>query len=250
MAVIRLGELAITTTRKAVKHVHLSVHPPHGRVTLVAPLGTRTEVMRAYAISKLGWIRRQQAEFRQQARETPRRYVTRETEWLWGKRHLLQVEYADAKPSVTTDHLHIHLQVRPGSDRAARAAVMQAWYRTQLHAAVPKLIAKWEPRLHVRVERYFLQRMKTKWGSCNARAHHIRLNTELAKKPRPLLEYVVVHELLHIIEPRHSERFVALLNQHYPAWRNARAELNALPLGAESFGGHAPLPRGAITRRW
>lgn len=233
MAVIHLGELAITVTCKAVKHTHLSVHPPHGRVTLVAPLGTHTEVMRAYAISKLDWIRRQQAQFRQQARETPRRYITRETEWLWGKRHLLQVDYAHGKPAVTLDHLRIRLQVRPGSGRDVRTAAMQAWYRAQLHAAVPKLIAKWEPRLNVRVERYFLQRMKTKWGSCNARARHIRLNTELAKKPRPLLEYVVVHEMLHMSEPHHGERFIALLNQHYPAWRNARAELNALPLGAE-----------------
>lgn len=233
MAVIRLGELAIAATRKAVEHTHLSVHPPHGRVTLVAPLGTRMEVMRAYAISKLGWIRRQQAQFRQQARETPRRYVTRETEWVWGKPYLLRVDHADARPAITLDHRQMALRVRPGSDREARAAVVQAWYRAQLHAAIPKLIARWESRLHVRVERYFLQRMKTRWGSCNPRARHIRLNTELARKPRPLLEYVVVHEMLHIIEPRHSERFVALLDKHYPTWRNARAELNALPLGAE-----------------
>lgn len=235
MAVIRLGELAITVTRKAVKHTHLTVHPPHGRVSLVAPLGTRSEVMRAYAISKLGWIRRQQAEFRAQARETPRRYITRETECLWGKRYLLQVVCVDAKPVVTLDHLHIRLRVRPGSDRDARAAVMQAWYRAQLHAVAPTLIAKWEPRLKVHVERYFLQRMKTKWGSCDPRARHIRLNTELAKKPRALLEYVIVHEMAHLIEPHHGERFIALLDRHYPAWRNARSELNALPLGAESF---------------
>lgn len=233
MATIRLGELSIAATRKAVKHTHLSVYPPHGRVTLVAPLGTRTEVMRAYAISKLGWIRRQQAQFRQQARETPRRYVTRETEWLWAKRYLLRVEYVDAKPVVALDHRQVTLRVRPGSDRAARTAVMQAWYRQQLHAVVPKLIAKWEPRLGVHVERWFLQRMKTRWGSCNPRSRNVRLNTELARKPRHLLEYVVVHEMLHLLEPRHSERFFELLSQHYPAWRNARAELNALPLGAE-----------------
>lgn len=235
MAVIRLGEITIAATRKAVKHVHLSVHPPHGRVTLVAPLDTRPEVMLTYAISKLAWIRHQQAKFRAQAREAPRRYVTRETEWLWGKRYLLQVICVDAKPRITLDHHQMTLHVRPGSDREARAAVMQAWYRTQLHAAVPKLIAKWESRLGVRVERYFLQRMKTKWGSCNPDARRIRLNTELARKPRPLLEYVVVHEMLHMLEPRHSERFITLLGYHYPTWCNARAELNALPLGAETW---------------
>jgi|SRR5690348_8983812 len=235
MAAIRLGDLSIAVTRKAVKHTHLSVHPPYGRVTLVAPLGTRTEVMRAYAISKLGWIRRQQAQFHAQARETPRRYVTRETEWLWGKRYLLKVEYVDAKPAVVLVHQQMLLRVRPGSDEDTRNAAVHAWYRQQMHVAIPKLIAKWEPRLDVRVERYFLQRMKTKWGSCNARAHHIRLNTELVKKPRALLEYVVVHEMLHILEPRHGERFFELLTRHYPVWRNARAELNALPLGAEAW---------------
>ena len=235
MAAIRLGDLSIAVTRKAVKHTHLSVHPPYGRVTLVAPLGTRAEVMRAYAISKLGWIRRQQEQFRAQARETQRRYVTRETEWLWGKRYLLKVDHDDAKPSVTLNHLQIVLRVRPGSDGEARARIMQAWYRQQMHAAIPKLIAEWERRLGLCVEGYFLQRMKTKWGSCNNRARHIRLNTELVKKPRALLEYVVVHEMLHILEPKHSERFFELLTRHYPAWRNAQTELNALPLGAEPW---------------
>lgn len=235
MTAIQLGELSITVTRKAVKHTHLSVYPPNGRVTLVAPLGTRTEVMRAYAISRLSWIRRQQAQFHNQPRETPRRYVTRETEWLWGKRYLLHVQYVDARPRVKLDHQCILLRVRPGSDQAKRVAVMRAWHQTLLHTAIPKLVTKWESRLGVRVERYFLQRMRTKWGSCNTRAHHIRLNTELVKKPRALLEYVVVHEMLHILESKHSERFFELLTRHYPAWRDARGELNALPLGAEAW---------------
>jgi predicted metal-dependent hydrolase len=112
---------------------------------------------------------------------------------------------------------------------------MHAWYKGQLHEAVPPLIRKWEPRLQVTVSGYFLQRMKTKWGGCNHRAATIRLNTELAKKPRDLLEYIVLHEMLHLIEPTHSERFVALLGEHYPAWREARAELNELPLAAEAW---------------
>ena len=110
---------------------------------------------------------------------------------------------------------------------------MQGWHRALLHKAVPALIAEWQPRLGVEVSGYYLQRMKTKWGACNHRVGNIRLNTELVKKPRDLLEYVVVHEMLHLIEPTHSERFVALLAQHYPTWREARAELNALPLAAE-----------------
>lgn len=229
---IRLGEIAVTVTRKDIKHVHLSVHPPKGRVTLVAPVGTRLEVARAYAVSKLGWIRDQQARLRAQARETPRRFVTRESHYVWGKRHLLCVIEREQKPSVTMDHRRITLSVRPGSDQAKREAVMHDWHKRLLHEVVPPLIRKWEPRLEVKVAAYFLQRMKTRWGSCNHRARHIRLNTELVKKPRDLLEYVVVHEMVHLIESTHSERFVALLNEHYPAWREARMELNELPLGA------------------
>ena len=229
---IRLGGIAIAVTRKDIKHVHLSVHPPKGRVTLVAPVGTRLEVARAYAVSKLGWIRDQQARLRAQARETPRRFVTRESHYVWGKRHLLCVIEREQKPSVTMDHRRVTLSVRPGSDQAKREAVMHDWHKRLLHEVVPPLIRKWEPRLEVKVAAYFLQRMKTRWGSCNHSARHIRLNTELVKKPRDLLEYVVVHEMVHLIESTHSERFVALLNEHYPAWREARMELNELPLGA------------------
>lgn len=230
---IRLGEIAIAVTRKDIKHVHLSVHPPNGRVTLVAPTGTRLEVARAYAVSRLGWIRAQQARLRAQPRETPRRYVTRETHYVWGKRHLLTVIERDQKPCVTMDHRRITLTVRPGSDRAKREAVMHEWHKRLLHEAVPRLIRKWEPRLGVKVAAYYLQRMKTRWGGCNHKARNIRLNTELVKKPKDLLEYVVVHEMAHLIVPTHSERFVALLTDHYPAWRAARAELNELPLTAE-----------------
>jgi len=232
---LQLGELSIELTRKAVKHVHLSVHPPEGRVGLVAPTGTRTAVARAYAISKLAWIRAQRARFAEQARETPRRFVGRESHYLWGRRYLLAVEHQDARPRVRLDHRRITLVVRPGSTEEVRARVLHEWHKSLLHEAVPPLIAKWEPRLGVRVARYFLQRMKTKWGGCNSCAHHVRLNTELVKKPKDLLEYVIVHEMAHLIEPTHSERFVALLDEHYSTWREARAELNELPLGAERW---------------
>ena len=232
---IRFGEVTISVTRKDIKHVHLSVHPPGGRVTLVAPIRTRPEVARAYAASRLGWIRDQQARLRAQAREVPRRYVTRESHYVWGKRYLLTVLEREQKPAVTMDHRRITLSVRPGSDRARREDVMHAWHKALLHTEVPRLIRKWEPRLGVKVTAYFLQRMKTKWGSCNHAARHIRLNTELVKKPKDLLEYVIVHEMAHLIAPTHSARFVALLNEHYPSWREARAELNELPLAAQAW---------------
>jgi hypothetical protein len=229
---IQIGDLSIAMALKDIKHVHLSVHPPNGRVTLVAPKGTRPEVARAYAVSKLGWIRNQQAKLRGQARETPRKFVERESHYLWGRRYLLSVRQKDAKPCIRLDHRRIVLTVRPGADKSKREGVVHDWHRSLLHDAIPGLIQKWEPRLGVKVAGYFLQRMKTKWGSCNHRARNIRLNTELVKKPKDLLEYVVVHEMLHLIAPTHSERFLALMSKHYPAWREARMELNELPLGA------------------
>lgn len=232
---IQLGDVVVAVTYKDIKHVHLSVHPPIGRVTLVAPMGTRPEAARAYAASKLGWIRDQQAKLQGQARETARQFVERESHYLWGRRYLLSVREEDAKPFVHLTHRRITLTVRPGSSSAKRAAVMHEWHKSLLHDAVPELIRRWEPKLGVDVTGYFLQRMKTKWGACNHRARTIRLNTELVKKPKDLLEYVVVHEMLHLIEPTHSERFLTLMSKHYPAWREARAELNELPLGAETW---------------
>lgn len=232
---IEIGEISVEVTRKNIKNVHLSVHPPEGRVTLSAPQATRLEVARAYAISKLGWIRQQQEVLRAQARETPRAFIERESHYLWGRRHLLRVVKRDAKPTVSIDHRQITLSVRPGSDQTKRAAVIHEWHKLLLHAFIPTLISKWEPKLGVEVKRYFLQRMKTKWGSCTPKLGHIRLNTELVKKPKDLVEYVVVHEIVHLLEPTHSDRFVALLNEHLPGWREARAELNELPLAAEEW---------------
>jgi predicted metal-dependent hydrolase len=228
--VIELGDVVVAFTRKAVKHVHLTVHPPTGRVTLVAPPGTRPDVARAYAISKLDWIRRQRQQLAQQAREAPRLFVERETHWVWGRRYLLSITEADAKPNVWLAHRRLTLQVRPQATTEQRAELLHEWHKAQLHAVLPALIASWERRLQVRVSGYFLQRMKTKWGSCNPDRGHIRLNTELVKKPRDLLEYVVVHEMLHLLAPRHDERFMQLLDDHVPSWREARVELNALPL--------------------
>lgn len=233
--IIELGEISIEVRRKDIKNVHLSVHPPDGRVTLVAPIATRLEVARAYAISRLGWIREQQQKLANQARETPRQFIERESHYLWGRRYLMTVEYQEAKPSVHLDHKRITLTVRPGSDAAKRAEVIHDWHKTLLHKTVPALIRKWEQKLKVGVNGYFLQRMKTKWGSCNHLAGHIRLNTELVKKPKDLLEYVIVHEMVHLIEPTHNQRFVDLLDHNYPTWREARAELNELPLAPEEW---------------
>jgi predicted metal-dependent hydrolase len=232
---IHIGELSIQVTQKDVKNVHLSVHPPDGRVTLVAPTATRLDVARAYAISRLGWIRQQQRQLEEQARETPRQFIERESHYLWGRRYLLTVVHREARPRVKLDHKRITLSVRPGSDAKKRAEVIHEWHKSHLHMVVPAFIWKWEAKLGVKVAGYFLQRMKTKWGSCNHQAGHIRLNTELVKKPKDLLEYVIVHEMVHLIEATHSDRFMMILDEHYPTWREARAELNELPLSAETW---------------
>jgi predicted metal-dependent hydrolase len=233
---IQLGEISIAVTRKDIKNVHLTVHPPDGRVTLAAPTNTRLEVARAYAISKLIWIRDQQRKLKCQARETPRQFVERESHHVWGRRYLMSVDYQDVRPSVVLSNKRITLIVRPDSSAEKRAEVMHEWHKSLLHEVVPPLIRKWERKLKVSVSGYFLQRMKTKWGSCNHVDGNIRLNTELVKKPKDLLEYVIVHEMAHLIESTHSDRFMAILEKHYPSWREARAELNELPLTAEVWG--------------
>lgn len=236
---IQIGEVKIVVTRKDVKNVHLSVHPPDGRVTLVAPINTRLDVARAYVISRLAWIRNQQEKLKTQARETPRMFVERESHYLWGRRYLMSVVEWDDKPGVTINHKRITLIVRPDSDRQKRAEIVHEWHKSLLHEAIPPLIQKWETRLGIKVQGYFLQRMKTKWGSCNPHTKTIRLNTELVKKPKDLLEYVIVHEMVHILQPTHGAGFLALMDKHYPNWREARLELNELPLAAENWTGFA-----------
>jgi len=217
----------MAVTRKRIRHVHLRVHPPDGRVTVSAPISVRADVVEAFVASRLGWIRRQQDRVRGQARETPSRFVTGESHSLWGVPRVLSVVERDGRQGVTLDDSRITLFIRPGHDTTCRAGVMHAWHKSILRETLPPLIRHWEQRLNVEVKGCFLRRMKTRWGTCNYRTRHLRLNTELVTKPRRLLEYVLVHEMVHLIVPNHGARFVALMNAHYPSWREARAELNA-----------------------
>lgn len=229
---IQLGDVSIFVTRKAIKNVHLSVHPPDGRVTMSAPTKTRLDVARAYAISKLGWIEKQREKLLSQSRETPREFVERESHYVWGRRHLLTIKTENQKPSVKKTHKQIILTVRPNASQSKREQIIHEWHRELLHTEIPSLIKKWEKKLDVKVSKYFLQRMKTKWGSCNHKAGNIRINTELVKKPKDLLEYVIVHEMAHLIAPTHSPKFFKILNEHYPTWKEADKELNDLPIAS------------------
>jgi predicted metal-dependent hydrolase len=225
-----LGEIAVDVVFKDIKNVHLSVYPPSGRVRIAAPTRMSLDTIRVFAISKLGWIKRQQQKLQGQERETPREYLDRESHYVWGKRYLLRVYESDEVPAIELKGSRIVLRARPGTDEKKRQALVEEWYREQVKEAVPALIAKWEPRMGVNVTRFFVRRMKTKWGSCNPSGRSIRLNTELAKKPCGCLEYIIVHEMTHLLVRHHDERFKGLMDRYFPNWRSLRQMLNDLPL--------------------
>jgi predicted metal-dependent hydrolase len=226
-----LGGVSVDVIRKDIKNVHLSVHPPTGRVRIAAPERASLETIRAFAIAHLAWIRRHQRKITMQEREPPREYVNRESHFVWGERVMLQIVELNAAPSVTRRHPMLKLQVRPGAT-ADRQRVMERWYRDEVRRAAPPILAKWEKHLGVVARKTFVQRMKTKWGSCNPQTGNVHLNTDLAKKPPEGLDYVVLHELAHLRERTHSPEFYALLDHGMPRWRHVRRLLNDLPLSA------------------
>lgn len=227
---IQLGDISVDVVLKDIKNVHLSVHPPTGRVRIAAPADTDMDAIRIFAISKLDWIRRHQTKLTQQDREPPRDYIDRESHYVWGERLLLQVIEREQPPSIQRDHRKLVLSVRPGADRTTKGAVLSRWYRELVKSEVPTLISKWEPVIGVHVERFHVQQMKTKWGSCTPARQSIRLNTELALKPMQMLEYVAVHEMVHLLEPTHNQRFVAYMDRFMPNWRHLQRQLNSLPV--------------------
>lgn len=227
---LQLGGIAVDVVFKDIKNVHLSVYPPTGRVRISAPSRMSLDTIRVFAISKLAWIRQQQKKLLAQDRETPREYIDRESHYVWGKRYLLRVVQGERVPPVELKHSRMILTLRGRANHAAKEAVVAQWYRDQIKVLVPQLISRWEPVLGVSVKRVFVQQMKTKWGSCNPRARTIRLNTDLAKKPKECLEYIVVHEMVHLLEPTHNARFVALMDQFIPRWQFFRQQLNRLPV--------------------
>ena len=235
MTQISLGGLSVDVTFKNIKNVHLSVHPPAGRVSIAAPSKMNLETIRVFALTKLNWIKRQQRKLKEQARETPREYIGRESHYLWGKRYLLTVLEGDVATSIAVKHSRLLLRVPKRASTEKKRAVLAEWYREQMKAVVPLLIAKWAPVIGVTVERVYMQQMKTKWGSCNPRARSVRLNTELAKKPKECLEYIVLHEMTHLLEPTHNTRFTAMMDRFMPGWRLRRDQMNQLPVRHEEW---------------
>ncbi len=228
---IELGDICLDVIHKNIKNVHLSVHPPNGRVTISAPIQMDLETIRLFSISKLGWIRKQQAKFEKQKREAPREYVTRESHYYLGQRYLLKVVEHNAAPKVVLKHNSIELYIRKGATIAQREDIVQGWYRQQLRELIPQYVAKFEKKMNIKVSDIRIRSMKTKWGTCNHEAKRIWLNTELAKKPIESIEYVLVHEMVHLIERNHNKTFIAYMDKLLPKWKHLREDLNRSALG-------------------
>lgn len=233
---ITVSGIAVEVVRKDIKNLHLGVYPPHGRVRVAAPLVVSDEAVRLAVIDKLAWIRRQKARFAQQPRQSEREMVNGESHYFLGRRYRLRVREHDAPARVALSGVaSLELFVRPGSSTVQREAVLLRWHREQLKALIQPLLEKWQPLLDVQVAAWGIKKMKTKWGSCNVDARLVWLNLELAKKPPQCLEYIVVHELVHLLERHHNERFTALMDGFMPQWRQYREMLNKSPLGHEEW---------------
>ncbi|NWJ49137.1 MAG: M48 family metallopeptidase [Chloroflexi bacterium] len=231
---ITVNDFVVDVVRKNIKNVHLAVYPPNGRVRIAVPLRVNDEAVRLFTISKIGWIKRQQAKFNQQERQATREFVSGESHYFQGNRYLLNVIYQEGTPHVNfQSKTRLDLIVRPGSSAAQREQVLTNWYRQQLKEMIPPLIAKWETEINVKVAEWGVKQMKTKWGTCNIQARRIWLNLELIKKPAHCIEYVVVHEMTHLLERKHNERFSKYMSAFLPQWRLYREELNHSPLGHE-----------------
>jgi len=227
MEQIVISDIIIDVVRKDIKNIHLGVYPPTGRVRLAAPLQVSEDAIRLFAISKLAWIKRNQRKFEGQERITPREFLNRESHYYMGERYLLNIIEADAPPKVILKNkTYIDLFFRPGTPTFKRLEIMNEWYRVQLKKLIPDLIEKWEKILGVAVDEWQVKQMKTKWGSCNIEQRRIWINLELAKKPERCLEYIIVHEMIHLLKRHHNDRFHHHLENHLPNWRQLKDELN------------------------
>jgi predicted metal-dependent hydrolase len=218
---------------KDIKNLHIGVYPPGGRVRVAAPKRLDKEQIRLAVIQRLPWIKQQQKQLRDAVRQSEREMVTGESHYVWGSRLRLRVVERPGRAHVEVDRNHLVLYMPEGSDQEARTVALQRWYRSELRRAIPPLISKWEPMIGRSVSQWGIKRMKTKWGSCNRESGHIWINLELAKKHPNCLEYVVVHEMAHLLERNHGEAFVKLMDSLLPDWRSRRDALNNAPLADE-----------------
>jgi hypothetical protein len=233
---IVVSGVTVQVVRKPIKNLHLGVYPPHGRVRVAAPLRVSDDAVRLAVVGKLGWIKRQRARFEAQPRQSVREMVSGESHHVFGRRYRLRVVYASGPAKVVLlGKATMELRVAQDASTEQRLRLLQGWYRQRLRGRLEPLLEKWQKALGVEVAGCGIKRMKTKWGSCSAEARRIWLNLELAKKPVQCLEYLIVHELAHLIERHHNDRFTALMDEHLPDWKARRALLNAQPLAHDTW---------------
>ena len=233
---LQIGSIEVLVVRKPIKNLHLAVLPPSGKVRVSTPLHMKDDAIRSLIATRIPWIRKQRAKFEAQERETPREYLSGETHYVLGRPHRLEVVYEDSPASARVKGKNrIVLQVRRNSSPVRREEVLMAWYRNELRGISEELMEGWQKRIGVTARSWGIKRMKTRWGTCNQKARRIWLNLELIKKPLVCIEYVVVHELLHLIEKKHNDRFVALMTKHLPKWRSLKGELNRFMLSHEEW---------------
>jgi predicted metal-dependent hydrolase len=233
---ITVSGLPVEIVRKAIKNLHLGVYPPNGRVRVAAPVRVRDEAVRLAVISRLGWIKRQRRRFHSQERQSAREYVSRESHYFLGRRYLLNVIESNGPSRISRKgHTTLELQIPKRTGRHRREQILLGWYRKNLKSLILPLIEKWEAKIGTKVESWGVRRMKTKWGSCNSVDRRVWLNLELAKKPVRCLEYILVHEMVHLIERHHNDQFTILMDQFLPNWRQRRDELNHAPLAHEMW---------------
>jgi predicted metal-dependent hydrolase len=242
-AYLTVRGINVDVVYKDIKNLHVGVYPPVGRVRVAAPRRLGEDQVRLAVVQRLSWIRRQRRQLQDAARQSPRQMVNGESHYVWGARLLLRVIERPGRAHVEVDGPRLLLYVPEKTDAAARLKVFQLWQRAQLRAAVSPLIERWEPAIGRTVPRFTIQRMKTKWGSCNHETGHIRFNLELAKKHPRCLEYIVVHEMAHMLERNHGAHFTKLMDRFMPDWRARRDELNGPPLAAESWANEADAAR-------
>lgn len=230
MIALDLGSIQVQIIQKNIRNLHLSVYPPDGAVRVSAPEYMSLEAIRVYLIAKMPWIKQQQRKFQQQERESTRLYLPQESHYVWGERYLLRLVETSEKSHIDYQHPYLTLYHHTQSSVANRDELMAAWYRQLLREQAMQMIEKWQGVLGVQVKALYISKMKTRWGSCSPERGNIRLNSELAKKPKTCVEYIVLHELLHFIEPTHGERFVQLMNNYMNDWQHRRILLNELPI--------------------
>lgn len=234
---IEVGGIPVEIHRKAIRNLHVGVYPPDGRVRVATPLRMDDEAIRLAIVSRLGWIRQQQQGFARQVRESAREMVTGESHYYCGRRYRLDVVESSGRAGIRLmGNRRMEMRVRPGTNTAQRRRVLERWYRERLRERIPDLLACWEPIIGESVGECRIKRMKTRWGSCNIDARRIWLNLELIKKPHSCLEYILVHEMVHLLERRHTDRFRRLMDGFMPDWRTRRDVLNESPLAHEEWG--------------